>query len=306
MIRLATTDADFADRFTALVEDRRESDAGVTQDVAAIIAAVRRDGETAIRDLTHKHDRHDLETTGWQIDAADCKAAFDALEPELRTALELAATRIRAYHEKQRPLDSDSVDSAGVRLGARWLPVDAAGIYVPGGRAAYPSSLLMNAIPAKVAGVGRLAMVTPTPDGQINPLVLAAAHLAGVNEVWRVGGAQAVAALAYGTATIPAVDKITGPGNAYVAAAKRRVFGTVGIDMIAGPSEILVLADGSTPPDWWRWTCSARPSTTNSPRASCCAPTPPTSRRCRPPSTACCRRCRARRSSLPRSAGAAR
>ena len=250
MIRLATTDADFAARFTALVDDRRESDAGVTQDVAAIIAAVRRDGESALRDLTQKHDRHDLGSTGWQIDAADCKAAFDALEPELRTALELAATRIRAYHEKQRPLDSDSVDSAGVRLGARWLPVDAAGIYVPGGRAAYPSSLLMNAIPAKVAGVGRLAMVTPTPDGQINPLVLAAAHLAGVDEVWRVGGAQAVAALAYGAGRIEPVDVITGPGNAWVAEAKRQLYGVVGIDMVAGPSEIVVVADGENRADW--------------------------------------------------------
>ena len=250
MIRLATTDADFAARFTALVEDRRESDAGVTQDVAAIIASVRRDGETALRDLTQKHDRHDLEATGWQIDAADCKAAFDALKPELRTALELAATRIRAYHEKQRPLDSDSVDSAGVRLGARWLPVDAAGIYVPGGRAAYPSSLLMNAIPAKVAGVERLAMVTPTPDGQINPLVLAAAHLAGVDEVWRIGGAQAVAALAYGAGPIRPVDVVTGPGNAWVAEAKRQLYGVVGIDMVAGPSEIVVVADARNDPEW--------------------------------------------------------
>ena len=250
MIRLSTTDADFATRFTALVEDRRESDAGVTQDVAAIIASVRRDGETAIRDLTQKHDRHDLEATGWQIDATECKAAFDALDPDLRTALELAATRIRAYHEKQRPLDSDSVDSAGVRLGARWLPVDAAGIYVPGGRAAYPSSLLMNAIPAKVAGVGRLTMVTPTPDGQINPLVLAAAHLAGVDEVWRVGGAQAVAALAYGAGRIEPVDVITGPGNAWVAEAKRQVYGVVGIDMVAGPSEIVVVADAKNDPQW--------------------------------------------------------
>jgi len=250
VIRLSTSDADFATRFTALVQDRRESDAGVTQDVAAIIASVRRDAETAVRDLTQKHDRHDLEATGWQIDAADCKAAFDALDPELRTALELAATRIRAYHEKQRPLDSDSVDSAGVRLGARWLPVDAAGIYVPGGRAAYPSSLLMNAIPAKVAGVGRLAMVTPTPDGQINPLVLAAAHLAGVDEVWRVGGAQAVAALAYGAGRIEPVDVITGPGNAWVAEAKRQVYGVVGIDMVAGPSEIVVVADALNDPEW--------------------------------------------------------
>ncbi|WP_242096220.1 histidinol dehydrogenase [Sphingomonas sp. CROZ-RG-20F-R02-07] len=250
MIQLHTADADFAERFAALVDDRRESDAGLARDVSAIIASVRRDGEAAIRDLTQRHDRHDLERTGWRIDAADCAAAFAALDPDLRAALELAATRIRAYHEKQRPTDSDFTDEAGVRLGARWLPVEAAGIYVPGGRAAYPSSLLMNAIPAKVAGVGRLAMVTPTPDGQINPLVLAAAHLAGVDEVWRIGGAQAIAALAYGAGRIVPVDVVTGPGNAWVAEAKRQVYGVVGIDMVAGPSEIVVVADAKNDPEW--------------------------------------------------------
>ncbi|WP_174284883.1 histidinol dehydrogenase [Sphingomonas bacterium] len=250
MIRLHTAEPDFADRFTALVEDRRESSTDVARDVAAIIAAVRSDGETAVAELTRRHDRHDLATTGWRIAPEDCAAAFDALDPDLRAALELAATRIRAYHEKQRPTDTDYVDAAGVRLGARWRAVDAAGIYVPGGRAAYPSSLLMNAIPARVAGVGRLAMVTPTPDGQISALVLAAAHLAGVDEVWRIGGAQAIAALAYGAGPIAPVDIITGPGNAWVAEAKRQVYGVVGIDMVAGPSEIVVVADGLNDPEW--------------------------------------------------------
>ncbi len=172
-----------------------------------------------------------------------CAQAHAELDPDLRDALELAATRIRAYHEAQLPDDRDYTDEAGVRLGAKWLPVDAAGLYVPGGRAAYPSSLLMNAIPAKVAGVERLAVVTPTPKGEINPLVLAAAHIAGVDEIWRVGGAQAVAALAYGTDRIAPVDVIVGPGNAWVAEAKRQLYGMVGIDMVAGPSEILVIAD---------------------------------------------------------------
>ncbi len=250
MIRLTSTDATFASDFDTLVNARRESSADVTRDVAAIIADVRARGEPALRDFTLRLDRHDLEQTGWRIDPATCAAAFDALDPDLRTALELAAARIRAYHEKQRPLDTDGVDSAGVRLGARWTPVDAAGLYVPGGRAAYPSSLLMNAIPAKVAGVKRLAMVTPTPDGAINDLVLAAAHLAGIDEIWRVGGAQGVAALAYGAGRIAPVDVITGPGNAWVAEAKRQLFGVVGIDMVAGPSEIVVIADSKNDPEW--------------------------------------------------------
>ncbi|HVF94764.1 MAG TPA: histidinol dehydrogenase [Sphingomonas sp.] len=250
MIKLTAASPDFADRFTTLVEARRETDTDVARDVAAIIRRVRDEGDAAIRDLTLALDRHDLDATGWAIDAATCAAAFAALEPELRTALELAATRIRAYHEKQRPDGSDFTDAAGVRLGARWNAVDAAGIYVPGGRAAYPSSLLMNAIPAKVAGVGRLVMVTPTPDGQIAPLVLAAAHLAGVDEIWRIGGAQAIAALAYGAGPILPVDVITGPGNAWVAEAKRQVYGVVGIDMVAGPSEIVVVADAQNDPEW--------------------------------------------------------
>ncbi len=248
MIRLDTTDAGFADAFTALVEGRREASADVTRDVATIIRAVRDDGEAAVAAFTRKLDRHDLAETGWRIEPAACAAAYEALEPELRHALDLAATRIRAYHERQKPADTDYTDAAGVRLGARWSAVDAAGIYVPGGRAAYPSSLLMNAIPAKVAGVGRLVMVTPTPDGQINPLVLAAAHLAGVDEVWRIGGAQAIAALAYGAGRILPVDVVTGPGNAWVAEAKRQVYGVVGIDMVAGPSEIVVVADAKNDP----------------------------------------------------------
>ena len=250
MVRLDARSLDFDSRFAALVNDRREADQDVSRDVAAIIADVRARGDAALFDLTAKFDCFDLGEAGCRIPLSKCRAALDALEPELRQALELAATRIRAYHEGQRPKDSDAIDQAGVRSGARWRAVDAAGIYVPGGRASYPSSVLMNAIPAKVAGVGRLVMVTPTPDGQINPLVLAAAALAGIDEVWRVGGAQAIAALAYGTETIAPVDVVTGPGNAWVAEAKRQVFGVVGIDMIAGPSEILVVADGENNPDW--------------------------------------------------------
>lgn len=250
MIRLSTRDASFTRDFAALVDARRESDADVTRDVSNILRSVREEGDAALRAFTQKLDGHDLDDGGWSIPLADCAAAFDALDPVLRDALELAATRIRAYHEKQRPAGSDFTDEAGVRLGARWRPVDAAGIYVPGGRAAYPSTLLMNAIPAKVAGVERLVVVTPTPKGLINPLVLAAAHLAGADEVWRIGGAQAIAALAWGTDRIARVDVVTGPGNAWVAEAKRQVYGVVGIDMVAGPSEIVAVADGANDPDW--------------------------------------------------------
>jgi histidinol dehydrogenase len=250
MIRLSARDASFAHDFAALVDARRESDADVTRDVTNILRSVRDEGDAALKAFTQKLDGHDLDDGGWSIPLADCAAAFDALDPVLREALELAATRIRAYHEKQRPTGTDFTDEAGVRLGARWRPVDAAGIYVPGGRAAYPSTLLMNAIPAKVAGVERLVVVTPTPKGLINPLVLAAAHLAGADEVWRVGGAQAIAALAWGTDRIARVDVVTGPGNAWVAEAKRQVYGVVGIDMVAGPSEIVVVADGANNPDW--------------------------------------------------------
>lgn len=247
MQRLDARAADFAAQFDALVNARREADADVSRDVAAIIARVKAEGDAAIADYTQRFDGHDLP---WQISLDACAAAYAALEDDLRSALDLAAERIRTYHAKQKPADSDSVDESGVRLGARWRAVDAAGVYVPGGRAAYPSSVLMNAIPARVAGVERLVMVTPTPKGEMNPLVLAAAHIAGVDEVWRIGGAQAIAALAFGTDSIGRVDVITGPGNAWVAEAKRQLYGVVGIDMVAGPSEILVVADGQNNPAW--------------------------------------------------------
>ena len=248
--RLSTTDGDFAAAFAALVDARREADEDVSRDVNAILKRVRAEGDAALADYTARFDRHDLDASGWAVKPAECRAALDGISTELRDALELAAARITAYHEKQKPQDSDGTDSAGVRLGARWRAVDAAGLYVPGGRAAYPSSLLMNVIPAKVAGVDRIAMVTPTPNGEINPLVLAAASIAGIEEIWRVGGAQAVAALAYGTDRIKPVDVITGPGNAWVAEAKRQLYGVVGIDMVAGPSEIVVVADAKNDPDW--------------------------------------------------------
>jgi histidinol dehydrogenase len=249
-LRLDNRDPGFAAAFDALVNSRREADEDVSRDVAAIIADVRKRGDAALRQYTRNFDRHDLDATGWQVPREERRAALENLAPDLRAALELAATRIRAYHAAQRPADSESIDAAGVRMGARWLPVEAAGLYVPGGRAAYPSSVLMNAIPAKVAGVERLAMVTPTPEGRTNPLVLAAAEIAGVDEVWRIGGAQAIAALAHGTAQLRPVDVIVGPGNAWVAEAKRQLYGIVGIDMVAGPSEIVVVADGNNDPEW--------------------------------------------------------
>lgn len=248
---LSINDPDFETAFRKIVDDRRDGDANVANQVSSILADVKNRGDSALADLTQRFDRHTLESDAdWSISAQQCKTAFDKLDGDLKSALELAATRIRAYHEAQLPEDRDYTDEAGLRLGARWTAVDAAGLYVPGGRAAYPSSLLMNAIPAKVAGVGRLAVVTPTPRGEVNDLVLAAAHLAGVDEIWRVGGAHAVGALAYGTQRIDRVDVITGPGNAYVAEAKRQLYGVVGIDMVAGPSEILVIADNQNDPDW--------------------------------------------------------
>lgn len=251
MLRLNSRDPGFAKEFRRLVRDRRESDENVARDVQIILDDVKNRGDEAVAELTARFDRHTLvDEDDWRISAEACREAFDALRPELRAALELAAQRIRAYHEAQRPEDRDYVDETGMRLGAIWRPVDAAGLYVPGGRAAYPSSLLMNALPAKVAGVERLVVVTPTPRGEVNPLVLAAAHIAGVDELWRIGGAQAIGALAYGTQRIGAVDVITGPGNAWVAEAKRQLYGVVGIDMVAGPSEILVIADGRNNPEW--------------------------------------------------------
>ena len=247
---LSTSDIDFATRFHALLGAKREDSPDVDAVVAEIIADVRERGDAAVIDLTAKFDRLELTPNQLAISEAEIDAAIAEVSPADRAALELAADRIRAYHERQMPADAEWTDAAGASLGWRWSAVSAAGLYVPGGLASYPSSVLMNAIPAKVAGVARLAIVVPTPDGVLNPLVLLAARLAGVDEIYRIGGAQAVAALAYGTQTIAPVDKITGPGNAFVAAAKRRVFGKVGIDMIAGPSEILVIADADNDPDW--------------------------------------------------------
>ena len=247
--RLDTRDAGFAAAFEALVEAGRETDADVSGAVARIVEEVRRRGDDAVAELTRRFDNIDLAEVGLEVGGAEIDAACAGIEPSLMAALELAAARIRAFHERQRPEDAESTDAAGVRSGYRWGAIDAVGLYVPGGLASYPSSVLMNAIPAKVAGVRRLAMATPTPGGRLNPLVLAAARLAGVDTIYRIGGAQAVAALAFGTATIPAVDKIVGPGNAYVAEAKRQLYGRVGIDMVAGPSEILVVADGANRPD---------------------------------------------------------
>jgi len=248
--RLDSSDIGFADAFDALVNGRREADADVTSAVAQIIKDVRAHGDVTLAEMTQRFDGFDLNNAGWQIDAAQCKAAYDALQPDLRAALTLAAQRIEAYHAAQLPEDRDYRDSDNVRLGARWSAVDAAGVYVPGGLAAYPSSVLMNAIPAKVAGVERIVMVTPTPKGETNQTVMAAAYVAGVDEIWRVGGAQAIAALAYGTERIRPVDVITGPGNAWVAEAKRQLYGVVGIDMVAGPSEIVVVADAQNDPAW--------------------------------------------------------
>lgn len=248
---LRSSDADFETKFAKIVRDRREGDVQVGRDVATILNEVRERGDKALVDFTARYDSHGLSSEAdWSISGEQCEAAYRALDADLREALELAAMRIRAYHQGQLPEDRDYVDDIGMRLGARWSAVDAAGLYVPGGRAAYPSSLLMNAIPAKVAGVGRLVVTTPTPKGQVNPLVLAAAHIAGVDEIWRVGGAQAIAALAYGTQRIRRVDVVTGPGNAWVAEAKRQLYGVVGIDMVAGPSEILVIADKDNNPEW--------------------------------------------------------
>jgi histidinol dehydrogenase len=249
-LRLDMAQADFATKFDALVNGRREADEDVAQAVREIIARVRAEGDVALANLTARFDGFDLDAQGWTISAEQCAAAHEDIADDLREALNLAARRIAAYHEKQKPEASAWTDQAGVRLGARWNAVEAAGIYVPGGLAAYPSSLLMNAIPAKVAGVERIVMMSPTPGGQLNQAVLAAAHIAGVSEIWRVGGAQAVAALTYGTQRIAPVDVVVGPGNAWVAEAKRQVYGTVGIDMVAGPSEIVVVADGRNDPEW--------------------------------------------------------
>ncbi|RXV63886.1 histidinol dehydrogenase [Roseovarius sp. A46] len=247
---LDSTAPDFETRFTALLGAKREDSADVDDTVAAIIADIRARGDAALIELTAKFDRVALSPQTLRFSGDEIDALVAEVPDAERAALDLAAERIRAYHARQMPQDESWTDPDGATLGWRWTPVGAAGLYVPGGLASYPSSVLMNAIPAKVAGVARLAITVPIPDGRANPLVLLAARLAGVDEIYRVGGAQAIAALAYGTESIAPVDKITGPGNAYVAAAKRRVFGRVGIDMIAGPSEILVIADKGQNPDW--------------------------------------------------------
>ena len=242
--------ADFEVQFQALLAAKREDSPDVDAAVAEIIADVRTRGDAAVIELTSKFDRFNLTPDTLAFSREEILAHCATVPAEERAALELAAERIRAYHARQMPENASWVDASGATLGWRWTPVSAAGLYVPGGLASYPSSVLMNAIPAKVAGVGRLAICVPTPDGMTNSLVLLAAQIAGVDEIYRIGGAQAIAALAYGTETIVPVDKITGPGNAFVAAAKRRVFGKVGIDMIAGPSEILVIADADNDPAW--------------------------------------------------------
>lgn len=247
---LSTTDADFDARFTAILNAKREDSPDVDDVVAGIIADVRKRGDAAVLELTAKFDRLELTADQLRVSEVEIDSEIAKVPEAERIALETAAERIRAYHARQIPQDEMWTDEQGAALGWRWTAVSAAGLYVPGGLASYPSSVLMNAVPAKVAGVKRLAVTVPTPDGVINPLVLMACRIAGVDEVYRIGGAQAIAALAYGTETIAPVDKITGPGNAFVAAAKRRVFGKVGIDMIAGPSEILVIADGENDPDW--------------------------------------------------------
>lgn len=247
---LDAADRGFEAAFRALLAAKREDAADVDDAVAAIIADVRARGDAALIALTARFDRLALTPETLAFSQAEIDAECARVTPEDRAALTLAADRIRAYHARQVPQDESWTDDTGATLGWRWTPVASAGLYVPGGLASYPSSVLMNAIPARVGGVGRLAIAVPTPDGVVNPLVLMAARIAGVDEIYRIGGAQAIAALAYGTESIAPVDKITGPGNAYVAAAKRRVFGRVGIDMIAGPSEILVIADRHNDPDW--------------------------------------------------------
>lgn len=250
-IRLTSNSADFSERFNAFLATKREASADVENVVRAIIDDVRARGDTAVVEATRKFDRFSVEASGLHFTRAEIDAAVAACDVATLDALKFARDRIEAFHQRQMPKDERFTDAAGVGLGWRWSAVEAVGLYVPGGTAAYPSSVLMNVVPAVVAGVPRVVMVVPTPDGKIlNPLVLAAAQLGGVSEIYRVGGAQAIAALAYGTAAIKPVAKIVGPGNAYVAAAKRLVFGKVGIDMIAGPSEVLVIADRAANPDW--------------------------------------------------------
>ena len=249
-LHLNTTDPEFESAFAAFLAAKREVSEDVDRAVRAIIAQVRKDGDKALLELTRRFDRLDLAATGMRVREAEIAAAVAASGKETLAALELARERIETHHRRQLPADDRYTDALGAELGSRWTAIELVGLYVPGGLASYPSSVLMNAVPARVAGVPRVAMAVPSPGGEMNPLVLAAAHLAGVSEIYRLGGAQAVAALAYGTESVTAVAKIVGPGNAYVAAAKRQVFGTVGIDSIAGPSEVLVIADGDNDPEW--------------------------------------------------------
>ncbi|MEN0101103.1 MAG: histidinol dehydrogenase, partial [Brucella pseudogrignonensis] len=247
---LRQADADFEKNFAALLAGKREVSEDVDRAAREIVDRVRREGDSALIEYSLRFDRIDLNKTGIRVTEAEIDAAFDEAPASTIEALKLAHERIEKHHARQLPKDDRYTDALGVELGSRWTAIEAVGLYVPGGTASYPSSVLMNAVPAKVAGCERIVMVVPSPDGKLNPLVLVAARLAGVSEIYRVGGAQAVAALAYGTETIAPVAKIVGPGNAYVAAAKRIVFGTVGIDMIAGPSEVLVIADKDNNPDW--------------------------------------------------------
>lgn len=249
-IWLEQASADFEARFSAFLTTKREVSEDVNAVVRAIIEDVRAHGDAALIDYSRRFDRVDLAEVGLRVTDAEIEAAHDKVDPEVIAALQLAAERIERHHARQMPKDDIYEDALGVGLGSRWTAIEAVGLYVPGGTASYPSSVLMNAVPARVAGVERVVMVCPASGGEINPAVLVAAKIAGVSEIYRIGGAQAVAALAYGTETIAPVYKIVGPGNAYVAAAKRHVFGTVGIDMIAGPSEVLVIADGENDPDW--------------------------------------------------------
>jgi histidinol dehydrogenase len=248
MKRLGTLDHNFEHAFRALLDEARETTIRVDAAVAAIIESVRTRGDEALCDYTEQFDRVALTPATLAVTEAEIAAAAAEIPPPLMAALDLAAGRIEAFHRAQRPIDIQMHDDAGLTMGMRWTPLDSVGLYVPGGKAAYPSSVLMNALPARVAGVGRIAMCVPTPGGVLNPLVLAAAHRAGVTEIFRVGGAQAIAAMAYGTATIAPVDRIVGPGNAYVAEAKRQVYGRVGIDGVAGPSEVVILADAANNP----------------------------------------------------------
>jgi histidinol dehydrogenase len=249
-LRLTSTDQNFAAQFSDLLEMKREASTDVSATVRDILETVKSNGNSAVFEYTKTFDRLDLTPSTMQVSPDRIEKAKSSIDDETLSALKLAHQRIKSHHERQRPKDDRYTDPIGVELGSRWTAIEAVGLYVPGGTASYPSSVLMNAVPAKVAGVGRIVMVVPAPDGEINPLVLAAADLAGVDEIYTIGGAQAVAALAFGTETINPVMKITGPGNTYVAEAKRQVFGTVGIDMIAGPSEVLVIADGNNDPDW--------------------------------------------------------